>query len=294
MGKISISGKNTPEPATAAGTANPIQLEAPVNCKQLFQMEEIDAGDLTFPYPPPEELIPFYSLNGQIPISYRKHWKSAYLGGEARENIWTREEIELQLSSLANGTLEGTYGRQRTTEISNLLDQKMDLKGKSVLVIGSERPWLEVAALAAGATNVTTLEYGSIISHHPQILTLTPETFRNSYLEKKLPRFDAILTFSSLEHSGLGRYGDALNPWGDILSLARAWCVTKNEGQLMLGVPTCKDRINWNAHRCYGNIRWPLLTINWAPIDGVTDYDVGTERSGGTAHLFRKVSQYNS
>jgi hypothetical protein len=24
----------------------------------------------------------------------------------------------------------------------------------------------------------------------------------------------------------LGRYGDALNPWGDILTIARAWCVS--------------------------------------------------------------------
>jgi hypothetical protein len=43
----------------------------------------------------------------------------------------------------------------------------------------------------------------------------------------------SIVTFSSVEHSGLGRYGDALNPWGDIIAIARAWCVTKQGGALL-------------------------------------------------------------
>jgi hypothetical protein len=52
------------------------------------------------------------------------------------------------------------------------------------------------------------------------------------------PLFDAVVSHSSLEHSGLGRYGDPLNPWGDLVTMARAWCVAKpNEGKLLLGVP---------------------------------------------------------
>ena len=35
--------------------------------------------------------------------------------------------------------------------------------------------------------------------------------------------FDAVVSFSSIEHSGLGRYGDALNPWGDLIASAQAW-----------------------------------------------------------------------
>ena len=44
-------------------------------------------------------------------------------------------------------------------------------------------------------------------------------------LDNELENFDAVISYSSLEHSGLGRYGDALNPFGDIISVARAWCV---------------------------------------------------------------------
>jgi hypothetical protein len=79
---------------------------------------------------------------------------------------------------------------------------------------------------AFGNIQVPLLEYGEIISKHPQIKTMTPLQFRKSYLSDTLGTFDAIVTFSSVEHSGLGRYGDALNPWGDIIAIARAWCVT--------------------------------------------------------------------
>ena len=83
-------------------------------------------------------------------------------------------------------------------------------------------PWVEAAVLSKGAAGVLTLEYGAIHSDHPQIRTIQPEEFRRRWAE--LPRFDAVVTYSSVEHSGLGRYGDALNPWGDVLEIARARC----------------------------------------------------------------------
>ena len=55
--------------------------------------------------------------------------------------------------------------------------------------------------------------------------------FMKSYLNGTLGLIDAVVTFSSVEHSGLGRYGDILNPWEDIIAIARAWCVTKNNGR---------------------------------------------------------------
>ena len=51
------------------------------------------------------------------------------------------------------------------------------IKGLHVMVIGSERPWLEVVLLAEGAGRVTTVEYGSITSKHPQVQTMLPALF---------------------------------------------------------------------------------------------------------------------
>ena len=83
----------------------------------------------------------------------------------------------------------------------------------------------------------------------------------------QMPLFDGVVTYSSIEHSGLGRYGDALNPWGDILAVARAGCLTKPEGFFAINVPIGRDQVVWNAHRFYGSKRLPLLMSNWKAID---------------------------
>merc|ERR1712183_540523 len=161
--------------------------------------------------------------------------------------------------------LAGPYGLDETIQLTNSLAQA-NMKGKSVLVIGSSHPWVEAICLHHGAAKVTTLEYGEIISNHPQIQTETPSTIRKKYVSGELTHFDGIVTHSSVEHSGLGRYGDALNPWGDILAIARAWCIAKPKAFMWVAVPTGEDRVLYNWHRIYGEIRWPLLAINWRQI----------------------------
>ena len=74
---------------------------------------------------------------------------------------------------------------------------------------------------------VTTLEYADQNNEHPKINLVTPEALRKSVLEGNMPQFDAMVTFSSIEHSGLGRYGDSLNPWGDLIAMAQSWCLLK-------------------------------------------------------------------
>ena len=123
--------------------------------------------------------------------------------------------------------------------------------------------------LSLGAVHVTTLEYGNIVSKHPQVDTLTPGRMRELYSIGKLALFDAIMMHSSVEHSGLGRYGDALNPrGGGLLTIARAWCMLKPGAAMYLGVPIGRDRVAFNAHRFYGKLRFSLLATNWIQVDG--------------------------
>lgn len=120
--------------------------------------------------------------------------------------------------------------------------------------------------LMGGGSQVTTIEYGIIQSLHPQVHTLTPRQAREAYAAGGLGPFDAIASFSSVEHSGLGRYSDAFNPWGDLQAVARLWCVCKPGGGFLLGVPSMdsdEDVIVWNAHRLYGPFLYSHLTANW-------------------------------
>ena len=94
-------------------------------------------------------------------------------------------------------------------------------------MIGSTLPWVEAILLYLGVGKITTLEYADQNNEHPKINLVTPEALRKSVLEGNMPQFDAMVTFSSIEHSGLGRYGDSLNPWGDLIAMAQSWCLLK-------------------------------------------------------------------
>lgn len=64
----------------------------------------------------------------------------------------------------------------------------------------------------------------------------------------------SIFTLSalcSIEHFGLGRYGDSINPtaWSDaIYSIQRKMCVG---GHILISVPVGKQRVEFNAHRVF-------------------------------------------
>ena len=269
-----------------------------VPCATLLRMEDIDAGmdgDISVAKAFPDELHDFYTVGGSHELLDDWLRSDVYLGGEALTSIWTKERIESDIAQLAAGVLHGTYGSTGTNYVRDLL-VGFNLTNKSVLVIGSEKPWVEEICLYAGARHVTTLEYGKIVSHHPQISALTPAEFRSKYSTVNPSLlFDGVVSFSSLEHSGLGRYGDAFNPWGDILAVARAWCVTKPSSFLFLGLPTGKDSIYSNWHRIYGRVRWPLIAANWRHVDHTnpSELEQGPKASagkgGGFMYHFEKV-----
>jgi SAM-dependent methyltransferase len=65
---------------------------------------------------------------------------------------------------------------------------------------------------------------------------------------------DSVRSLSCMhvvEHIGLGRYGDPLDPEGDLKSIAELKRVVAKGGQLLFVVPVGKPRIMFNAHRIY-------------------------------------------
>jgi len=55
----------------------------------------------------------------------------------------------------------------------------------------------------------------------------------------------------TIEHVGLGRYGDRLDPDGDLKAIAELQRVIKKEGHLLIVVPVGRPKIMFNAHRIY-------------------------------------------
>ena len=62
---------------------------------------------------------------------------------------------------------------------------------------------------------------------------------------------ESISCMHTIEHIGLGRYGDPLDPQGDIKAINELQRVTKKGGNLLLVVPLGMPRIQFNAHRIY-------------------------------------------
>ena len=131
--------------------------------------------------------------------------------------------------------------------------ETIDLKNKKGLVIGSTEPCYESLAIAHGA-EVTLVEYQKITVEYPGFATLTEKEF-----QKETKAFDFAISISSVEHSGLGRYGDPLDPDGDLKSMSILYNRLKVGAHLFLSVPVGEDKIEWNTHRVYGENRLPLL-----------------------------------
>ena len=63
---------------------------------------------------------------------------------------------------------------------------------------------------------MTTAEYHPITCGDPRMAALHPSDVAHRFLAGALPPVDFAVSYSSLEHAGLGRYGDPLNPSADI------------------------------------------------------------------------------
>ena len=216
----------------------------------------------------PPEILEMYTYDKRVPIALNHMDDSKWTSEKVEDNIWTQSDVDAYKTAFENDVLSGAYGIENVRNMSDIIQNHMleQVKDGHVLVIGSQSPWIEAMLLVFGAAKITTLEYSKIISEHPQLEILTPEDLREQYNAGNIPQFDAMVSFSSLEHSGLGRYGDALNPFGDLITMAKAWCLTKPGGRALVGFPCGMDLINFNANKLYGPIMLPHLFANWDQI----------------------------
>lgn len=61
----------------------------------------------------------------------------------------------------------------------------------------------------------------------------------------------SISCLHTIEHIGLGRYGDPIDPEGDLKAIKELKRVTTHGGNLLFVTPVGKPKIEYNAHRIY-------------------------------------------
>ena len=118
--------------------------------------------------------------------------------------IWTAEDIN---NRIATKSFQCSYGARAKNDIMAIIKRGLfSVKDKHLLVVGSQTPWMEAILLSEGASRVTTLDYTKIESRHPNVDTLTQVEMKEKFARGELKnKFDGVVSFSSLEHSGLGR-----------------------------------------------------------------------------------------
>ncbi|MDR2594708.1 MAG: DUF268 domain-containing protein [Fibromonadaceae bacterium] len=205
--------------------------------------------------PPPPSTIPEhlhndFTMNNQIPVLY---WYFDERNDSKIRN--SAEDYKKAFESLENRTF-GYYGKDINSFYAAF--ERYSLKGKSVLIWGLAGLNCEAMALWQGAEHVYIVDYNKPICEHNKITVMNHEELIKSGIKT-----DVAISFSSFEHDGLGRYGDPLNPNGDLEAMQTAKNFLKDDGFMLFGVTQGKDCLVWNAHRIYGEIRLPLLLKGW-------------------------------
>jgi len=219
----------------------------------------------------PKRLYEQFTMGEKVPVL---NWYFNDSGSKGQPTRFTKKLIGQYLNLIKNKQ-SGYYGGNLDNWLYEALE-KYPIDGKEVGIIGSVLPFYECVVLAYGGKPIT-IEYNKIISEDSRITTYTVEEFN-----KNPRKFDVILSISSIEHDGLGRYGDPINPNGDLEFMKKAKTLLKKGGHMILAVPVGRDALVWNAHRIYGKLRFPLLIKEWNLIDsfGFSESDF-TERALG-------------
>lgn len=115
---------------------------------------------------------------------------------------------------------------------------------------------------------------------------------------------ESLSALCSIEHFGLGRYGDAINPEACFECFANIQRKLKTGGKLYLSVPVGRERVEFNAHRVF----YAATVVDCLPLlkleeysciaEGTIEYDVGIHKYDMDNHdgnyrygLFRFVKE---
>jgi len=124
-------------------------------------------------------------------------------------------------------------------------------KDKTILDFGGFESILPLQLSALGY-EVTVLDQMPYPFCHPNLTILCAEIFSNPLILTQ--KYDVVVSISTIEHLGLGHYGDAVIEDGDRKGVEILWNFLKKGGRLMASVPAGKPTIQ-RGYRVYNKQR---------------------------------------
>lgn len=209
----------------------------------------------------PDDLLQAFTMNGFARVKF--DWYYSDTSGEVLN--WTNDfynDLKKAVSKAVNDKGDIYYS---TDHLISDVFHKYPISSKTVAIIGSATPLYEAYIDYFGGKPFT-IEYRKIKHNIPSLQT---DTFNEAVkkIRRGMLQTDNAFCYSSIEHSGLGRYGDIIDPEGDLFTMRMIKKMVKPDGLLFLQIPVGRDLLLWNGTRIYGPHRLLLLLEGWKLLD---------------------------
>lgn len=184
----------------------------------------------------------------------------------AREPGENAPDIAGCLAALASGQRDFAYPRH-DEQVFDLLQQLVPQRGlKRGADIGCQMGHFPAMQLVAGIERCTVFEVRPTEANDPRVEVRVQDL---TYAQDLESEFDLVTCLSTIEHIGLGRYGDPIDPWGDIKMAANLSRLLCPGGIILLSFPVGRGTVVYNMHRIYSRYRaarlfGELKMIGWA------------------------------
>ena len=104
--------------------------------------------------------------------------------------------------------------------------------------------------------NLAVFREVEVLDIRPQDTAVRNVSFRQLDITQELPQqwracTDSLSCLHSIEHFGLGRYGDTIDPGGHLKGLRQLMAIVEPAGIFYLSTPIGPQRIEFNAHRVF-------------------------------------------
>src|SRR5437588_877039 len=181
----------------------------------------------------------------------------SHLGPRAHAGLWFNEAIAVAYSESGEATWSHTSERitERAWVLRHLPENHAGLR---VLDVGCTESTLALE-LASNGYNVTGIDVRPTPLYHPKLRFVQADICNSSLPSES---FDIVIALSTLEHIGLGGYGDPCGKSLDRVAMDEIFRVMKSGGRLLLTVPF-GHRAILQIHRIYDANALKELTKNF-------------------------------
>jgi len=146
--------------------------------------------------------------------------------------------------------------------------------GSSVLMIG----------VLSGYFPTTFVDFRPIKANLTGLTAVAGDILALPFLDNTI---ESVSCLHVVEHIGLGRYGDPIDPMGSCKALAELERIVASKGRLYLSLPIGRERICFNAHRVH------LAASVLKMLPGMTLIDFSWIDDSGVFHEHDEISVTN-